>query len=474
MGAENTSDHLVVECSCGKRLKAPASAVGRKAKCPKCGNIMVVEAPPPPPAEGDLDFNAIYDIAEKEAQLAAQQEASSPSSMRCPSCGGALAAGAVLCVGCGFDIRTKRKVAPKSAAVAPLATAQGKPKGAGGWFTKAAKKGADAEDDAAPAASGNVFFGIGLGLAGACVGAVPLFFGWYKAENFPFIGWLVLLVGAGAGFGVNFGYKAGTHFAGAIAAAITMAVVLTTKFAAIAAVVAPTVIKAANEVQEEAAVTRDTRVLQMLVEEEGKKQNVKTHSLDSEDEDGGDASAGDSDFDKVLQVRRDARKRLRDMPEAEYKKYLARADEKEQIETLTPAVTEQILKEKGITTGWFGDDQHRIARTEAKTRVLAMSPAARKEAIEIAKEQASAEEKREMEAYKKKEMEEVKVEEEKEKQEEKLASKSQGQKNKDKDESGGGGGILGFLIIGGIALFIWAMIPTFIAMAVAWKIAADA
>jgi hypothetical protein len=468
-----TSDHLVVECACGKRLKAPASAIGRKAKCPKCGNIMVVEAPPPPPDEGDLDFNAIYDIAEKEAQLAAQQEASAPTSMRCPSCGGALAAGAVLCVGCGFDIRTKRKFTPKAAAAAPTAPAKGQAKSAGGWFSKATKKDSS-EDEEAPAASGNVFLGIGLGLLGAALGAIPLFFGWYKADNIPFIGWLVLLVGAGAGFGVNFGYKAGTHFAGAIAAAITIAVVLTTKFAAIAAVVAPTAIKVVNDVQEEAAVTRDTRVLQMLVEEEGKKQNVKVSSLSDEDEDGDGSGAGDADFDKGLQVRRDARKRLRDMPEAEYKGYIARADEKEQIATLTPHVTDQILKEKGITTGWFGDDQHRIARAEAKKRVEAMSPEARKEAIEIAKEQASAEEKREMEAYKK-EMEELKAQEEKDKQQEKLASKSDSQKNRDKgEESSSGGSIVGFAIFMVLAFAIWAMIPTFIAMALAWKIAANA
>jgi NAD-dependent DNA ligase len=31
---------ISVQCKCGKRLKAPQAAVGRKAKCPNCGNVV--------------------------------------------------------------------------------------------------------------------------------------------------------------------------------------------------------------------------------------------------------------------------------------------------------------------------------------------------------------------------------------------------------------------------------------------------
>jgi serine/threonine protein kinase len=60
-------------------------------------------------------------------------------------------------------------------------------------------------------------------------------------------------------------------------------------------------------------------------------------------------------------------------------------------------------------------------------------------------------------------------------EQEKLASKSDSQKNRDKgEESSSGGSIVGFAIFMVLAFAIWAMIPTFIAMALAWKIAANA
>lgn len=46
---------IVLECVCGKRLKARDEDVGKKVKCPGCGAILVVEAAPvhlePVPAE---------------------------------------------------------------------------------------------------------------------------------------------------------------------------------------------------------------------------------------------------------------------------------------------------------------------------------------------------------------------------------------------------------------------------------------
>ena len=37
------TETISVECPCGKRLKAPATAVGRKAKCPSCGQEFQVD-----------------------------------------------------------------------------------------------------------------------------------------------------------------------------------------------------------------------------------------------------------------------------------------------------------------------------------------------------------------------------------------------------------------------------------------------
>ncbi len=43
--------HVVVACSCGKKFKAPAEAAGKRAKCPACGQVLVIPAAAPDPQE---------------------------------------------------------------------------------------------------------------------------------------------------------------------------------------------------------------------------------------------------------------------------------------------------------------------------------------------------------------------------------------------------------------------------------------
>ena len=38
---------IEVSCSCGRRLKAPDKLLGKKAKCPDCGKILVIKKPDP-------------------------------------------------------------------------------------------------------------------------------------------------------------------------------------------------------------------------------------------------------------------------------------------------------------------------------------------------------------------------------------------------------------------------------------------
>ena len=44
MAETTTAEKITVPCPCGAKLKAPATAVGRKAKCPKCGEVLTVQA----------------------------------------------------------------------------------------------------------------------------------------------------------------------------------------------------------------------------------------------------------------------------------------------------------------------------------------------------------------------------------------------------------------------------------------------
>lgn len=110
---------IPLDCpSCGKRLNAPDSSAGKKAKCPACGTIVVVPdvirdaeevgAAPnvPPPRQAD----DLYDFLNKP-QAAAQppapvEDASSGQPRRpCPICGEMIVVGAAKCRFCNatFD-----------------------------------------------------------------------------------------------------------------------------------------------------------------------------------------------------------------------------------------------------------------------------------------------------------------------------------------------------------------------------------
>ena len=124
------SSTITVQCNCGKRLNAPANAVGRKAKCPSCGNVLIVEAPAPEPVPesvavgiGDedspdpYDFSNLDDLAASEAKAAAVAEANDTNA-RCPNCSMVMSRTAAVCVNCGYDVR-KGKVLTTAKVAAP-------------------------------------------------------------------------------------------------------------------------------------------------------------------------------------------------------------------------------------------------------------------------------------------------------------------------------------------------------------------
>src|SRR4051812_8707298 len=110
--SSSESERISVLCQCGKKLKAPASAVGRKAKCPNCGNILTIALPqqpkpiaPKPEPDADDNLDAMYALAQQEASSATAAHAE--QAHQCPSCGSTMGASAVLCVSCGYDLRTR-------------------------------------------------------------------------------------------------------------------------------------------------------------------------------------------------------------------------------------------------------------------------------------------------------------------------------------------------------------------------------
>src|SRR5947209_4244273 len=123
---------IVISCpECDKKIKAPADAVGKKIRCKSCDHVFVIKAPgkasakvpgpikpaapsgkppkaekpakptsPPKPSkptdEDDEDANP-YGLAEVDEKL------------RCPQCAFEMEEGAFICVGCGFNTRTREQ-----------------------------------------------------------------------------------------------------------------------------------------------------------------------------------------------------------------------------------------------------------------------------------------------------------------------------------------------------------------------------
>jgi hypothetical protein len=99
-----------VKCVCQQQFDAPDNLAGKTVKCPKCASPIVIpspaaamaaRAPGPPSAVAAL----LDEVGVKQRSLTA-----------CPSCGAHHEPDAVLCVECGFNFRTGRRIEMKGAA----------------------------------------------------------------------------------------------------------------------------------------------------------------------------------------------------------------------------------------------------------------------------------------------------------------------------------------------------------------------
>src|SRR5687768_12011709 len=163
------ADQITVQCACGKKLRAPRTAIGRKARCAKCGNVFTLQAPPPPvpkkQQEDDDGLGALYELAAEEKQASRNQVDDTP---RCPQCISPLPTGGVICTNCGFNVKTGKKLQTQ---VAGTGAAPGGALGAfgtaapeqqkKGWFGRSkASTGKKVEDAMAPQGKFVVGFGV--------------------------------------------------------------------------------------------------------------------------------------------------------------------------------------------------------------------------------------------------------------------------------------------------------------------------
>lgn len=109
---------ISVRCEeCGKTLKAPDSAAGKKAKCPQCGAVVAIPEPvydaqevsDAEPVEDDS--NAFGDVDSYDSP-AIDDDNRKP----CPACGEMIVATAAKCRYCGeiFDSKLKKKAKRRS------------------------------------------------------------------------------------------------------------------------------------------------------------------------------------------------------------------------------------------------------------------------------------------------------------------------------------------------------------------------
>ena len=96
-----------IKCSsCGKSYPFKPELAGRKVKC-KCGQVITVPAAPKA-----TEPDSLYDLAPDPTAPASRPShqtvmpRSGDDAVRCPSCEGPLEAGSVICVQCGFNLKT--------------------------------------------------------------------------------------------------------------------------------------------------------------------------------------------------------------------------------------------------------------------------------------------------------------------------------------------------------------------------------
>ncbi len=111
---------IAVQCgSCHKRFAAKDDLAGRKVKCPQCGAVLTIPKPRPEPEPAPQITSLLdeYEMASPPVGIAGSSSAGIAGStgkepgteLKCSSCGASLKAGSVICLECGYDLRTGKK-----------------------------------------------------------------------------------------------------------------------------------------------------------------------------------------------------------------------------------------------------------------------------------------------------------------------------------------------------------------------------
>jgi hypothetical protein len=442
-----STDTITVICPCGKKLKAPASAAGKKAKCPSCGNVMKLDAPagaagaapavppvptealaaakaansagavtakkvaapPPPPAPADHADDGGDDLGDLYALAAVEKQARSAGAVddspRCPKCFTELPSGAVLCTNCGFDLRTRKALSTTRGDAAPPAL---KPLGGGVLNYGAGKAGK--KDKMAP--QGSFLVGLACCAGFAAAGSIVWFLiGYFTGYSFGFI---AMGVGALAGVGMQIGQKGYSKLGGLVASALTLLAIILANIALFVAVLAhppgQTKQSAKLEDQEKKLTAEekgyDPRVLEQFQEEYRKAHpsaSAKADtSADSSSDEGDDDASANRYLRRDIDERQAAVDKVKAMPKPDYDATVAKLDEQEERNELIEHLTQEELSRRNVSIHQSSyEDHYNSAHDLSKKQVDGMTRDQVKAALGPRQEKAKAEAQQRMQNFEK-------------------------------------------------------------------------
>lgn len=192
MATAPSTDHIRYECECGKKMKLPAHAAGKKARCPGCQSTFLVpkspagKAGPAKSAGGDM----LNDLAAMEQSAPAIEEDPQERLARMHSAK-------------GFRPPSPEQMkAGESVARAAAA--------------KAGQRAAAAAVGKAASQAGGLLLGTILSAIGTAIGG-GIWIGVLMATNFM-VAYLAILMGVLSGLGMRLGTRGGTAVGGIVAA----------------------------------------------------------------------------------------------------------------------------------------------------------------------------------------------------------------------------------------------------------------
>lgn len=190
---------------CEKKYSVKEEFAGKSAKCGKCNHRMKVPEPAVVPDAGIDLGNWLDEELEADPSVPTPQQ---PTSKKlCDSCGKSMAADAVLCVACGYDTVSGKKLKREKTK------------------SKSAAKAAAVVGKTATILRGTIFSAIGAGIGAA------VWYGVVVAIGYE-VGWIAWGLGLAAGAGMAIGHEDddGT-MAGVMAAGMAILGILAAKFA---------------------------------------------------------------------------------------------------------------------------------------------------------------------------------------------------------------------------------------------------